>query len=103
MYKISFFVPENNAEIVKTAMFNAGAGKIGSYDQCSFQTLGSGQFRALPGSNPYIGEIHKLEKVIELKVEMVCRDEIINDVVLALKNNHPYEMPAYDVIKLEDF
>lgn len=102
MYKISFFVPENAAEFVKMGMFNSGAGKIGHYDHCSFETLGTGQFRALPGSNPSVGSLLELEKVRELKVEMVCEDHLIKEVIEVMKKNHPYEMPAYDVIKLID-
>lgn len=102
MYKVCFFVPENAAERVKTAMFDAGAGKIGNYDRCSFETKGIGQFRALRGANPFIGKVGEVETVDELKIEMVCEDSNILDVVNALKNNHPYEMPAYDIIKLED-
>lgn len=102
MYKVCFFVPENAAEKVKNAMFEAGAGKIGNYDRCSFETLGTGQFRALIGANPFIGTVGEVEKVDELKVEMVCADACIRDVVSALKKNHPYEMPAFDIIKLAD-
>ncbi|MDD4975052.1 MAG: NGG1p interacting factor NIF3 [Bacteriovorax sp.] len=103
MYKVSFFVPESASEVVKTAMFNAGAGKIGNYDRCSFETIGSGQFRALAGANPSVGCVGELEKVRELKVEMVCEDNVIKEVVLALKKHHPYEMPAYEIIKLAEF
>lgn len=103
MFKICVFVPENAAERVKTAMFDAGAGRIGDYDNCSWQTLGQGQFRPLAGSSPYIGEQDRVETVTELRVEMVCSDTHITEVVTALKRSHPYEEPAYDVWKLEDF
>lgn len=103
MYKICFFVPINEAESVKSAMFAAGAGRIGNYDHCSFETLGTGQFRPLTGADPFIGVVGKLERVSELKIEMVCEDQKILEVVSALKKNHPYEMPAYDIIKLTDF
>lgn len=103
MYKVSFFVPHLNAEIVKEAMFAAGAGRIGCYERCCFEVAGIGQFSALAGANPSLGSIGKLEKVNELKIEMVCDDNFIRDVIVALKKNHPYEMPAYDIIKLETF
>lgn len=103
MFKICFFVPVEHAEKVKKAMFEAGAGKIGAYDSCSFETLGVGQFRPLAGANPFVGEVGAIEKVQELKVEMVCQDSLIREVVGAMKKNHPYEMPAYDIIRLEDF
>ena len=102
MFKISVFVPENNAERVKQAMFEAGAGRIGDYDCCCWETSGQGQFRPLEGSSPAIGEQDKIETVAELKIEMVCTAELIRDVVAALKHSHPYEEPAYDVWKLED-
>lgn len=103
MYKICFYVPESDAELVKMTMFHAGAGKIGNYDCCSFETFGIGQFRPLPGSNPFIGLVGELEKVRELRIEMVCEDAVIKEVILAMKKNHPYEMPAYDITILVDF
>lgn len=103
MYKISFFVPEDALNYVKEAMFKMGAGKIGNYDCCSFEILGMGQFRALSNANPYIGRIGELEKVKEYKVEMICEDTVIKEVIRAMKKSHPYETPAYDVTKVEDF
>ena len=103
MYKICFFVPETDVDIVKAAMFDAGAGRIGDYDACSWQTAGTGQFRPLENSNPHIGQHGRIEKVTEFKVEMVCDERYINDVITALKSSHPYEEPAYEVIKLENY
>jgi hypothetical protein len=109
MYKLVFFVPEENLEAVKLAVFAAGAGKIGDYDQCCWQVLGQGQFRPLIGSNPYIGNSPKpenaqgeLTQVAEYRVEMVCEDALIPNVIQALKDAHPYEEPAYDVWQLAD-
>ena len=96
---ISFYVPAEYAEKVKSAMFSAGAGKIGNYDSCSFESEGIGQFRALPGSSPFIGKQDSLEKVRELKVEMVCEGAAIGPVIKAMKDTHPYETPAYYVIE----
>ena len=103
MYKICFYVPENAVEIVKEALFDAGAGQIGDYDSCCWQTLGTGQFRALEGSNPTIGQQGKTEVVAEYRVELVCDEKHIKNTIKALKDSHPYEEPAYDIIKLEDF
>ena len=103
MYKISFYVPENDLEKVKTALFEAGAGKIGKYSSCAWQVKGEGQFMPLNGSDAFIGEIDRLEKVIEYKVEMVCGKDCIHAVIKALKESHPYETPAYHVIGIEDF
>lgn len=101
MYKLSFFVPDEQLAEVKAAVFATGAGKIGDYDHCCWQVLGQGQFRPLKGSNPFIGSVGDIESVSEWKVELVCSDELIADAVLALKEAHPYEEPAYDVWKLE--
>lgn len=103
MYKISFFVPLEYAEIVKLAVFKEGAGKVGAYADCCWQTLGEGQYKPLKGSDPFVGSIDKLERVQELKVEMICEDSLIQKVIGALKQAHPYEEPAYEVIKLENF
>ena len=102
MYKLSFFVPEESLDVVKQAVFAAGAGRIGDYDCCSWQAKGIGQFRPLAGSQPYIGTQGQVEQVDEWKVEMVCSDECIQAAVIALKAAHPYEEVAYDVWKLAD-
>nr|WP_299240532.1 NGG1p interacting factor NIF3 [uncultured Halomonas sp.] len=103
MYKLAFFVPIDVAEAVKEAVFSSGAGCIGNYEACCFQTRGSGQFRPIKGAEPHIGNVDELEHVEELKVELVCSDALIADAVAKLKAAHPYEEPAYDVWKLEDF
>jgi structural hemagglutinin/hemolysin toxin protein RtxA len=103
MYQISFYVPVTDAEAVKNAMFKAGAGKIGNYACCAWQVLGEGQFLPLEGSSPHLGKIHHLEKAPEYKVEMVCVEEAIQDVMVALRSTHPYEEPAFQIIRLEDF
>ena len=102
MYKFVFFVPDSHLEAVKAAVFAAGAGRIGNYDCCAWQCLGQGQFRALEGSNPFIGETNALELVTEYRVEMVCKDELIQVVLDAFRAAHPYEEPAYDVWRLAD-
>ena len=101
MIKIEFYVPVDSAETVKDAMFNVGAGKIGRYERCSWETGGTGQFHPLGGSNPTIGEVGKTEKISELKVEMVCEDHLTDNVIHALKQAHPYETPAYSYWKVE--
>ncbi|POF42820.1 NGG1p interacting factor NIF3 [Pseudomonas laurylsulfativorans] len=103
MYKLSFFVPTSHVEDVKIAVFAAGGGRIGDYDHCAWQVLGTGQFRPLDGSQPFIGEAGQVEQVEEWKVELVVADELIRSVVAALKQSHPYETPAYEVWRLEDF
>ncbi len=106
MYKLAFFVPPSHVEQVKSAVFAAGAGQIGAYDQCSWQVLGQGQFRPLAGSQPFIGQDGQdgqVEQVQEWKVELVVADELIQQAVAALRQTHPYETPAYEVWRLEDF
>ncbi len=103
MYKLSFFVPASHLQQVKDALFAAGAGRIGDYDQCCWQVAGIGQFRPLPGSQPFLGALGELEQVEEWKVEMVVADELIRAVVAALKAAHPYQTPAYEVWRLEAF
>jgi hypothetical protein len=103
MYKICVYVPENSVETVKQALFDAGAGRIGNYDSCCWQTEGVGQFRPLSGSNPAIGTLDLVEHVAEIKIELVCEGELVEGAVRAMKAAHPYEEPAYDVFLLADF
>ena len=103
MYKLTVFIPEKSLESVKSALFAAGAGKIGNYEQCCWQVKGVGQFMPLAGSTPDIGKQDRLEKVEEWRVEMVVDKAIIKPVLTALKQAHPYETPAYDVIEVLDF
>ncbi len=103
MYKITFYVPESHLELVKAALFAAGAGRIGHYDSCAWQVKGQGQFRPLPGSRPFIGAADTLEVLEEYSVELVCAAERIHAAIAALKQVHPYEVPAFDVVRLECF
>ncbi len=101
MYMLAFYVPETHLEVVKNAVFAVGAGSIGEYQHCAWQTLGKGQFMPLPGSNAFIGTVGALETIAEYKVEIVCTREQVEDAVNALIQAHPYETPAYHVLKLE--
>lgn len=103
MYKLAFFVPSSHLDAVKEALFAAGAGRIGGYDRCAWQVLGLGQFRPLEGATPFIGQAGEVEQVEEWKVELVVADHLIAQVVAVLKQSHPYETPAYEVWRLEDF
>jgi len=103
MFKIIFYVPEEHLEAVKEAMFLAGAGHIGNYACCAWQVLGEGQFMPLEGSRAFIGEIDKIEKIPEYRVEMVCDIKYIVPVIAALKKSHPYETPAYQVLRIEEY
>ncbi len=103
MYKLCFYVPDEHLEAVKTAVFAAGGGRMGDYDNCCWQSAGEGQFRPLSDANPFVGQHDTLTRVPETKVELVCDEAYIRPVVAALKLAHPYEEPAYDVILLADF
>jgi hypothetical protein len=103
MKKLVVFVPETHLEAVKTALFDAGAGRLGDYEHCAWQTLGQGQFRPGADANPYLGKAGALEQVSEYRVEMVCDDSCLTDAVVALRQAHPYEEPAFDIIELIDF
>jgi hypothetical protein len=101
MLKLCFYVPESHLKKVKNAVFAAGAGKIDTYDQCCWQVKGQGQFRPLAGSNAFIGEQGKLEEVDEYRVEMLLDDALKREILNAFKEAHPYEVPAYDFVKVE--
>ena len=102
MFKLCFFVPKTHAESVKAALFQAGAGHVGNYDCCCWQTEGQGQFRPLQGSHPAIGEANQLTFVPEWKVEMVCADDVLKQAIAALRQAHPYETPAFEYWKIQD-
>ncbi len=98
--KIAVFVPTSHADKVREALAESGAGHIGNYDFCSFSIKGTGRFRGLEGSKPFIGERGKVEKVEEEKIETICPIEKLKEVLQALKEVHPYEEPAIDIYPL---
>lgn len=95
MFMLVFYVPTDAAEKVKKAVFAAGGGKLGNYDSCCWQIVGQGQFQPLAGSDPYLGEVGRIEAVKELRVEMICADAKLEAALQALVAAHPYETPAY--------
>jgi structural hemagglutinin/hemolysin toxin protein RtxA len=100
MYKLTFYVPESHLEAVKNALFAKGAGRIGNYDCCAWQTLGTGQYRPLKGSKPFLGQVDEIEKIPEYLVEMVCEDALLDEVMQELLRVHPYDTPAYGSWKI---
>jgi hypothetical protein len=90
-------------EKTKEALFAVGAGRFNNYECCSWESLGEGQFKPLSGANPAIGEVNRLEKIAEYKVEMICEAKLIKLAVETLKDVHPYEEVAYEVFKIENF
>ncbi|MFZ5985911.1 MAG: Nif3-like dinuclear metal center hexameric protein [Bacillota bacterium] len=101
LYKIVVFVPQDSVDLVRDAMSRAGAGWIGNYSDCSFMTKGTGTFRPLEGTNPYIGKKGNLERVDEYRLETVAPQKSLKKVVEAMTSAHPYEEVAYDIYPLE--
>ncbi|AEF53653.1 NIF3 1 [Marinomonas posidonica] len=101
MYSLVFYVPASHLEQVKSAVFEAGAGRVGAYEACCWQTLGQGQFRPVSGAQPFIGEVGQVELVEEYRVEMVMLYEYKEAVVAALRLAHPYEEVAYHLNRIE--
>lgn len=100
-YKIVVYVPEDHADKLREAIGNAGAGKIGNYTHCTFTLKGTGRFKPEEGANPTIGEVGKLEEVLEDRIETVCSGDNLQAVLKAIRDNHPYEEPATDVYPIE--
>ena len=100
--KIICFCPNDYTQIVQKAMFDAGAGMIGNYDTCSYVSSGTGTYKALEGSNPFIGEKNQLHEEKENRIEVIIPEYLINNAVKAMKNAHPYEEPAYDIYTLDN-
>lgn len=98
MYKLVVYIPEKSLENVKTALFDAGAGRLGFYDCCAWQTKGQGQFRPLRGSQPDIGDIGKLEMLTEWRLEVLVDKAVASQVKKALLDSHPYEEPAFEFL-----
>jgi dinuclear metal center YbgI/SA1388 family protein len=100
--KIACFCPVSHLETVQLAMFSAGAGNIGNYDNCSYYSRGTGTFKALDGSNPFVGQQSKLHKEDEFKIETIVQDYNLPKVINAIKTSHPYEEPAYDIYRIQN-
>lgn len=96
----SYYVPITAAEQVATACFLAGAGAIGNYTHCSWQTKGYGQFKPLAAAEPTSGEVGKIHNTTELKVEMICKSTLWPQIQQAFLKAHPYETPAYFICKI---
>jgi hypothetical protein len=101
MYCIVVYIPESHLELVKQAMFTQGAGQLGNYSQCCWQVCGQGQFFSESESNPFFGKQNQLSRVTEYRVEMICKPDLLQSVLTAMKAAHPYEEPAFLVIPLQ--
>lgn len=100
MYKLILTVPEKNADELREAMANAGAGKIGNYTNCSFSTKGIGRSKPNKDADPHIGETGKLTEIEEEKIETTVCEGDLKAVIEAIKRVHPYEEPVIDVYSL---
>jgi dinuclear metal center YbgI/SA1388 family protein len=98
--KLHTFVPIDKAEQVRNAIFNAGGGHIGNYSECSFNVEGTGTFKAEQGTNPYVGEIGIQHREREIKIEMIFPSWLENVIIRSMKEAHPYEEVAYDIVSL---
>jgi hypothetical protein len=101
-YKLVFTVPVGDANKVRQAIGDAGAGKSGKYSFASFSSRGVGRFLPEEGAHPAIGTIGKVEEVEEERVECQVDEVFIDDVLVALKKTHPYEEIAYDLFLLDE-
>ena len=99
---ITVTVPTKNAEEVRHAICEAGAGVIGDYTHCTSNSITKGTFIPVDGSNPYIGQKDKLEVVEEVRIETVCDIKILKQVLKRLREVHPYEEPGINIIPLID-
>lgn len=100
--KLYTFVPADHLEKVRMAIFEAGAGHIGNYSECSFNAEGTGTFKASGDSKPFVGNINELHSEKEIKLEVVFPSWLMSSVIKALINSHPYEEVAYDVVPLQN-
>lgn len=98
--KIVVFVPLTHTDKVRKAMGDVGAGEIGNYKYCSFSSRGVGKYLPLDGAKPFIGEVGKMEEVEEVKLEMICPQDKVKEVIAAMRKVHPYEEVAFDIYPL---
>ncbi len=101
LYKIVVYAPRTHTQSLSDAIFRTGAGEIGNYSKCSFTMSGEGSFLPKEGADPYIGKNGELEILAEDRIEVLAKDTELTAVVKAIKENHPYEEPAYDIIEVE--
>lgn len=102
LYKFMVYVPKSHANVVKEAIGKAGAGHIGNYSHCTFETAGMGAFKPLEGTNPFLGKKGKIEEVEEIKIETIVKEKQLSKIIEMAKQSHPYEEMAYDVFPLNN-
>lgn len=102
LLKLVYFVPVENAEETRNAIFDAGAGYIGNYDMCSFNTEGMGSFRAGSNTKPFVGNKGQIHFENEIRIETVFPKHLSGKIIDALISSHPYEEVAYDIYSLDN-
>ena len=99
--KVVTFAPTEYVDPIIDVMADAGAGMVGNYRRCAWHSVGTGTFEPLPGSDPFTGRIGKSDEIEEHRIEMICPSRLVDDVVAAIVERHPYEQPVFDVITLK--
>ena len=102
LLKLVTYIPENHFDKVRQALFAAGAGMIGNYDQCGFSILGTGSFRGNENTRPFVGERGQMHFEKEIRFETILYSHLKENVINALLDTHPYEEVAYDLYQLEN-
>ena len=100
--KLVVFVPKDSLELVDQAIFEAGGGEIGNYEECHFRILGTGTFKPNHSANPAIGELGKRTHVEEYRVEYLVNNHHVSSVLTAMKRAHPYEEVAYEIYPIQN-
>lgn len=100
MFKIVTFVPVKNADRIRQAMGDAGAGILGNYHHASFSTKGIGRFIPSAGAHPSIGKVGSLTEAEEERIEVICEKDKVKEVIKAIKRTHPYEEVPIEIYQL---
>jgi hypothetical protein len=98
--KIVVFSPKESAENIRSAISDAGGGVIGNYSDCTFSSDGIGRFKPMNGANPTLGEVGKMEEVIEVKIEFICLKSKAKEIITAIRKVHPYEEVPADIFSM---
>ena len=102
-HKIVVYVPLTHADALREVIGKAGAGRLGKYRHCSFSMRGVGRFQPGAGAQPAIGRVGQMEEVEEERIEVTCDSALVRDVIAAIVGAHPYEEPALDLWRLEEW
>lgn len=102
LFSLAFYTPVSAAEKVRLAILNCGAGHIGNYSHCSYNSKGEGTFQALEGSHPYVGKTGKIHTEDEVKTEITVPEYLLNTCIRTLTAEHPYEEPVWNIIPLDN-